>query len=96
MGIPFILNLQSCNIGMRAGDYLERKIVKVGNSLGVIIPSTYLEELGLSYQDTVELDYNKDLKAITITKEKTILSEDYLEKVVKSIVDNYLKEKGLQ
>jgi antitoxin MazE len=75
---------------------LERKIVKVGNSLGVIIPSTYLEELGISHQDTVELDYNKELKAITITKEKTILHEDHLEKVVKSIVNHYLKEKGVE
>lgn len=74
---------------------MERKIVKVGNSLGIIIPSIYIEELGVSYGDLVEVDYNKELKTLTIRSKETIQDENYLEQVIKRVVDNYLKEKGL-
>ncbi|MFJ8247323.1 AbrB/MazE/SpoVT family DNA-binding domain-containing protein [Peribacillus asahii] len=74
---------------------MERKIVKVGNSLGVIIPSAFLEELGVSHQDIIQMEYDKELKTITIRNKETTLDSNHLEKVIKSVVDNYLKEKGL-
>lgn len=74
---------------------MKRKIVKVGNSLGVIIPSAFLEEMGISHQDEVHMELNKELKTITITTEKTAPNDNYLEQVVRSAVDDYLREKGI-
>ncbi|MFF2591025.1 hypothetical protein ACFVSS_24875 [Peribacillus butanolivorans] len=74
---------------------MERKIVKVGNSMGIIIPSVYLNELGFSYGDLVDVDYNKELKTLTIRSKETTQDSNYLEQVIKRVVDNYLKEKGL-
>lgn len=74
---------------------MKRKIIKVGNSLGVIIPAIYLEELNLSHQDEVEVEYQKDLNVITIRNIKTTPNDNYLEKVVKGVVDDYLKQKGI-
>jgi antitoxin MazE len=74
---------------------LKRSIVRIGNSLGVIIPSVFLEELGVTHKDEVEIEFDKKMKVVTIGNKETILSENYLEKVVKSIVDDYLKDKGL-
>lgn len=74
---------------------MERKIIRVGNSLGVIIPSIFLDELGLTHKDAVELEYDEILKVITIKNRSTSPDDNYLEKVVKGLVDQYLKEKGL-
>jgi antitoxin component of MazEF toxin-antitoxin module len=74
---------------------LDRKIVKVGNSLGVIIPSVFLEEMEIGHQDHVEIEYSKELKTITIKSKETIPEDNYLEQVVKGIVDKYLQDKGL-
>lgn len=74
---------------------MERKIIKVGNSLGVIIPSPLLEELGVKYQDVVNLEYSSQLNAITIRNKKTTLPNDYLEQVVRSVVEEALRDRGL-
>lgn len=74
---------------------MERKIIKVGNSLGVIIPSPLLEELGVTYQDVVDLEYSKQLNAIVIRNKKTTLPNDHLEQVVRSIVEETLRVRGL-
>lgn len=73
---------------------MKRSIVKIGNSLGVIIPSAYLEDLGVSHKDEVEMEFDKDLKIITISNKETT-PHSHLEKVIKSVVDSYLKDKGL-
>jgi antitoxin MazE len=74
---------------------VERKIVKYGNSLGVRIPSALLEALGVAQDDTVEMEFDTRLKAIIIKSKSTTSSGDYLEQVVRDIVDKYLKERGL-
>ncbi|MFY0781091.1 hypothetical protein AB1K18_12480 [Peribacillus simplex] len=74
---------------------MERKIVKVGNSMGIIIPSIFLEELGFSYGELVDVDYNKELKTLTIRSKETAQDGNNLEQIIKRIVDKYLKEKGL-
>lgn len=74
---------------------MERKIVKVGNSLGIIIPSIFLDELGLTHKDAVEMEYDETLKVITLKNRSTSPDNNYLEKIVKGLVDQYLKEKGL-
>jgi len=35
------------------------RLIKIGNSLGVIIPKHLLENLGLSLNDLIELDIRK-------------------------------------
>jgi antitoxin component of MazEF toxin-antitoxin module len=74
---------------------MERKIVKYGNSLGVRIPSALLEALGVALDDTVEMEFDTRLKAIIIKSKSTTSSGDYLERVVRDIVDRYLSERGL-
>jgi antitoxin component of MazEF toxin-antitoxin module len=74
---------------------MERKIVKYGNSLGVRIPSALLEALGVALDDTVEMEFDTRLKAIIIKSKSTTSSGDYLERVVRDIVDRCLSERGL-
>lgn len=71
--------------------------MKIGNSLGVIIPQPILEELGVKKDDKVSLEYSKALNAIVIsnTDKKTTLPYDYLEQVVRSIVEETLRVRGL-
>lgn len=73
---------------------MRRKIIKIGNSMGIIIPSNFLEEMGVNNQDIVDVEYDSDLQMITISKSSTTTSTK-LEKIVKAIVDDYLKEKGI-
>lgn len=73
---------------------MRRKIIKIGNSMGIIIPSNFLEEMGVNNQDFVDVEYDSDLQMITISKSSTTTSTK-LEKIVKVIVDDYLKEKGI-
>jgi putative addiction module antidote len=74
---------------------MERKIIKIGNSLGLIIPSSYLEELGVEQGDIIYLEMNKEMGAIVIKNKTTTPDTNYLEKVIKSVVDDYLLEKDL-
>jgi antitoxin component of MazEF toxin-antitoxin module len=71
---------------------VEKKIVRIGNSLGVVIPSIYLEELKVAQGDFVEVDFNADLKTISIKNKNTAPSADHLDRLVRNAVDNYLKE----
>lgn len=71
---------------------MEKKIVRIGNSLGVVIPSVFLEELQLSQGDLVEVEYLADLKTVTLKNKNTAPSADHLDRLVRNAVDNYLKE----
>ena len=70
--------------------------MRLGNSLGVIIPSIYLEELGLAQGDSVELELVGDMKSIVIKNKKTAPSTDYLDRIVRNAVDKYLTELDLR
>ena len=70
---------------------MERKIVKVGNSLGVIIPQKLLARLNVDHGDTVEVDFEELAQIITIRKEKT----PPLDALIESVVERYLKARGL-
>ena len=74
---------------------MKRKIIKIGNSLGIIIPSAFLEELEVGYKDEVEIEYDSEFKIVTIRNVKTTPIDNHLEKVIKDVVDTYLKDKGL-
>ncbi|WP_409298593.1 AbrB/MazE/SpoVT family DNA-binding domain-containing protein [Peribacillus sp. SCS-26] len=70
---------------------MKRSIVKVGNSLGIRIPSPLLEEFGVTYKDEVEIEYNKEADIIIISKEKIT---NNLETLIRGVVEQYIKEKG--
>ncbi|MBD1379162.1 AbrB/MazE/SpoVT family DNA-binding domain-containing protein [Metabacillus arenae] len=74
---------------------MDRKIVKIGNSLGVIIPSKYLEDLGVTYNDIIDMEFDKALNMIKIKNKSMTLNDNHLEQVIKRVIDQYLKEKGL-
>lgn len=46
------------------------RIIKVGNSLGIVIPQHLLREVGLKVGDKVYLDYLKETQVIVISKTK--------------------------
>ena len=73
---------------------MERKIIKIGNSFGIIIPSTYLDDLDVAYGDSVDMDYNKDLGVIVIRNTKTTPDTNYIGRVIKDAVDEYLNNKS--
>lgn len=58
---------------------MERKIIKIGNSFGIIIPSPYLEDLNVAYGDTVDLDFDKKSGVIIIRNKKTTPDANYNE-----------------
>ncbi|MCQ6281027.1 AbrB/MazE/SpoVT family DNA-binding domain-containing protein [Bacillus sp. EB600] len=74
---------------------MKRNIIRIGNSLGFIIPSTFLEELGVSQKDEVEIEFHKEMKMVTIKDKEATSNENPLEVTVKKIVDDYLNKKGL-
>ena len=47
---------------------MKQKIIKIGNSLGVIIPYEVREEAGLKLGDSVDMEYNPGGEALTISK----------------------------
>ncbi|MEH7453196.1 AbrB/MazE/SpoVT family DNA-binding domain-containing protein [Gottfriedia acidiceleris] len=65
---------------------MEKKIIKIGNSLGIILPATLLEELGVSHKDTVDVEYNSELKTLTISSSNSV-APIYFEQVIKNTVD---------
>jgi antitoxin component of MazEF toxin-antitoxin module len=70
--------------------------MRMGNSLGVLLPSRYLEELDLTLGDTVEVELQGDMKSIVIKNKKTAPSTDYLDRIVRNAVDKYLDELDLR
>jgi antitoxin MazE len=73
---------------------MKRKIVKNGNSLGLVIPSSIIKELNLNPGDEVDIEFDKNTKTIIITNDETASHLNHLEQVIRNAVDQYLKEKG--
>lgn len=68
---------------------VERKIRKIGNSLGVHIPSKIIKQMELEEGDVVYVSYKED--KIIITKGKDEITDDLKSKVIQ-ILDEYLTE----
>ena len=45
---------------------MERKIRRIGNSLGIVLPAEILKEIQLSEGDTVEVELRKDKGEIVL------------------------------
>lgn len=72
---------------------MKRKLRKIGNSTGLILPKEILEEMDLYDGDTVEIIYNSIKKEIVLRNEKRPPTSD--ESEIEGVVVKVLKDKGL-
>jgi putative addiction module antidote len=70
----------------------EGKIRKIGNSLGVILPSAMLKKLDVQDGDTVYISLEDDGIKIRNTEQKQI-DDDFKLKVI-TIIKEYMREHG--
>lgn len=69
---------------------VERKIRKVGNSLGVLLPSDMLKEIGIKDGDTVYVSSENGEIIIRSTVKKD--ENDIFKKRVLKIIEEYMDE----
>ena len=72
---------------------IERKISKVGNSLGMTLPAEIAKIVEVEVGETVYLTVNSITKEITIRK--TPQKEESFKEMVRDIVESYLRERNL-
>ena len=71
---------------------IERKIRKIGNSLGVNLPADMLKEVGVKEGDVIYISIEND--SIVIRNEKMKADNDTLKKEVLKIVEEYMHGKN--
>jgi putative addiction module antidote len=69
---------------------VERKIRRIGNSLGVHIPSKIIKQMELEEGDAVYVSYKED--KIIITRSTDEVTDELKNKVIQ-ILDEYLEKK---
>lgn len=69
---------------------VERKIRKIGNSLGVLIPSDMLKEIGVGKDDTVYITVENG--EIILRSESQKETNDKFKEKVLSIIEEYMKD----
>jgi antitoxin MazE len=69
---------------------VEKKIRKIGNSLGVVIPSDMLKEIGVKDGDTVYLSI-EDGEIIIRSESQKETNDKFKEKVI-AIIEEYMEE----
>jgi antitoxin MazE len=69
---------------------VEKKIRKIGNSLGVVIPSDMLKEIGVKDGDTVYLSIEDG--EIIIRSESQKETNDKFKEKVTAIIEEYMEE----
>jgi len=77
---------------------VDRKITKIGNSLGITIPANMLKEIGLSYGDHVQIKTNNG--KITLQKKENIelpkgVDEEFMDTLNEVIKEHDEAFKGL-
>ncbi|CAH0324985.1 AbrB/MazE/SpoVT family DNA-binding domain-containing protein [Priestia megaterium] len=72
---------------------IERKISKVGNSLGITLPAEIVKVAEVELGETVYFTVNSISKEITIRKNPQ--KEDSFKEMVRDIVESYLRERNL-
>jgi antitoxin MazE len=71
------------------GDSMEKKIRRIGNSLGINLPAEMLKEIQLNEGDTVELELRKDKGEIVLRNKKiTPITDDFESRVI-DVVEKY-------
>jgi putative addiction module antidote len=69
---------------------VERKIRKIGNSLGVLLPSDILKEIGVGNGDTVFVSVEDGEIKIRSTDQKQA-NDKFKEKVI-AVIEEYMEE----
>ena len=70
----------------------ERKLRKVGNSLGFNIPAEMLKELSIKEGDTIYLSVENN--SIVVRNQKMKEDNEYFREQVLAIIEEYMKENG--
>jgi putative addiction module antidote len=71
---------------------VERKIRKIGNSLGVLLPSDMLKEIGVENGDNVFVSVEDgEIKIRSVSQKEA--NDKFKEKVI-TIIEEYLEEHG--
>jgi antitoxin MazE len=71
------------------GGLMERKITRIGNSLGIRLPVEILKDIQLDEGDTVELELRKDKGEIVLRNKKiTPITDDFESRVI-DVVEKY-------
>lgn len=69
---------------------MARKIIRVGNSLAVTIPSDILEDLGLQAGVAVRIELDRERGGIVILPDSALLEVDpEFDEMVQDIIDKY-------
>lgn len=73
---------------------MKKKLRKVGNSVGLSIPSEILKDMGVTDGDEVIVEYILHRKEIVIKKTNTP-STDHLIETIRSVVESVLNDRGI-
>ncbi|MGG3920418.1 AbrB/MazE/SpoVT family DNA-binding domain-containing protein [Geobacillus thermodenitrificans] len=72
---------------------MEKKIRRIGNSLGIVLPAEILKEIQLSEGDIVEVGLRKDKGEIILRNIKiTSITDDFESRVI-DVVEKYFDVK---
>ena len=75
------------------GESMEKKIRRIGNSLGIVLPAEILKEIQLSEGDIVEVGLRKDKGEIILRNIKiTSITDDFESRVI-DVVEKYFDVK---
>ena len=75
------------------GESMEKKIRRIGNSLGIVLPAEILKEIQLSEGDIVEVELRKDKGEIILRNIKiTSITDDFESRVI-DVVEKYFDVK---
>ncbi|WP_165352560.1 AbrB/MazE/SpoVT family DNA-binding domain-containing protein [Bacillus infantis] len=69
---------------------VEKKIRKIGNSMGVVIPSDFLKNMGIESGDPVYISLEDNVIKIRSTQSKKD-NDEFKEKVI-TIIEEYMEQ----
>lgn len=81
------------NVGKAVAKVEERKLRKVGNSVGVTIPVTILNDMDLKEGDTISFETNND--GIVLKRKDPIVTDEFMSLIQKVADENDAALKAL-
>ncbi len=71
---------------------MNQKIIQIGNSTGIIIPKSLLDQVGLEAGNEVEIEENQATNSLTIVKKGTKVKTSSINEHFLNILDKVNKE----
>lgn len=68
----------------------ERKLTKIGNSYGITFPKEILKEAGITYGDSVQMEFKEG--KITLQKKEEIILPEGVDQEFMSVLTDVIKE----